>query len=153
MLVRVKSGSAKEVFSNLKKYDEKTREKLGKAVNRSLNAIRRGAKTRIHSVSGLLSRRIKKTYDSNVLSGTVRSTAPHAHLIEFGTRAIGETGSKAKPLSKNPVQAKGKAMVIPGIGFRKSYKHKGMKARPYMRPSFESERPKYIRNIEKAVKP
>lgn len=161
MHITVKSKDAGQVIKALHTYEADTKNRLNAAINRSLNAIRRGAKRRIHKVTGNLSKHIRKTFDPRVSSGTVRSRAFHAHLIEFGTKGIGGQGSKAKPGSKNPVRAKKKgligskpkAMVIPGIGFRFSYRHRGMKARPYLRPAFEEERPRYVKNIIRAVQP
>ena len=163
MLIRVKTESVREVFLAIDSYEAETKERLARAVNRSLNAIRRGAKARIHSRSGYLAKRIRKTFDARVISGTVRSTAPHAHLVEFGTHGVRMAGSKAKLRSTNPVRAKPKvglfgrrvpkAMKIPGIGYRMSYKHHGSKAHPYMSPAFSSERSRYIQNLQKALQP
>ena len=74
MLIRVKTESVREVFLAIDNYEAETKERLARAVNRSLNAIRRGAKARIHSRSGYLAKRIRKTFDARVISGTVRST-------------------------------------------------------------------------------
>lgn len=140
MKISCKMEGAQTVINNLKKYDDDTKAKIGKAVNKSLNAIRRNAKNKIHSRTGNLKKGIRKNFDARVTSGTVRSRAPHAHLVEFGTKAKGVV----KPRSA-------KAFRLPNGYMAKSFVHRGMKARPYLKPAYHEQKHKYVADLQKAV--
>lgn len=140
MKFTIETKGTETVIRGFKTYSEETRAALVKAVRLTVNAVHRKARANIHNRTGNLRRGIKKNFDPRVISGTVRSRAPHGHLVEFGTKGKGEV----KP-------RRSKAFRTPTGGLFKSFIHKGMKPRPYLRPAFLSQQPKYIKAVQKAV--
>lgn len=145
MYLSIKNKGVKEAFENIERYDRETKTKITKRVNNSLNAIRRLAKKRINNRTGNLSKGIRKNFDSRVISGVVMSRAPHAHLVEFGTKGKGIVS-----VEKNGKGSKAFKMAN-GI-FRASFVHKGTKAKPYLFPSFNEVRPKFYKGLVKDLK-
>lgn len=129
-----------DIVANLDKYDEDTQKRAKRVLRKSLVSIRRGAKSRIHNVTGTLSKRINNSYNSDGLGGLVRSRAPHSHLVEFGTKPHGQ---EPRPRSR--------ALRIAGKFFEK-ITHPGSKPHPFMQPAYYAERNNYINNLKKAVR-
>lgn len=131
-------------LNQVSSYKGKTLSKIENAVQRSTKAIRKGAVSRIHSETGKLKKKTTSSFDKKTVTGTIRSKSPVAHLVEFGAKATTVT-SKSK-----------KALTIDEFGNR-NYARKAnipvRRARPYMRPAFEDEKPTLIRGLEDAVKP
>jgi hypothetical protein len=121
-------------------YDSETQARLRSAVQTSTTAIMLGAKRRVRVRSGRLVKSISMTYDGIKNVGTVRAKSPHAHLVEYGARAVREV-----PKNK-------KALTING-GFAASANIPARAAYPFMRPAFEECKPNLIRATEEAVKP
>lgn len=143
MRITCKTKGVQDVIANLKKYDEDTRERVGVVVNTSLKNIARGARQRLpQSKTGNLRKGLKKKYVKKDVGGFVKATAPHSHLIEFGT--------KRHSLDKG---AKKKVMVINGNPVSGEIIHPGSKPRPFMQPAYYQERSNYIEGLKKAVKP
>lgn len=72
--------------------------------------------------------------------GEVKSTAPHSHIVEFGTG----------PRITAPRRKK--ALLINGNFVRGDIYNGKMPAKPFMRPAIEQERPSIEAKIEEAVK-
>lgn len=142
-----------KIFANIKevaframvdvqKYDEETQKKIRKATRDGVAAVHataiRAAPIR---VTGNLRRGIVQEFDEKTCSGKVRATAPHSHLVEFGTRE-----RVTAPLRK-------KALKI-AEGFVRGFTFTGkMPKKPFLRPAMEKERTAIEANIERAVKP
>ena len=112
-------------IKNLSKYDGKTAMKIEEQIRSSTLAIKKGALSRIHDVTGYLRKHTVSNFNRNKLEGTVREKAPHAHLVEFGHRLTNEHGEEIGRVPEHPI----------------------------LRPAFEEERPNLVRGIEQAVKP
>lgn len=145
--VNVKVPELNETIAKIGRYDGKTALKVEEAISNSTKAIGRGAKSRVHSVTGNLKKAITTKFTKNTCTGEIYTKSPkgnHSHLIEFGVKA-----STSKPKAK-------KVMAIDVQGqrfFRKKTSIPARSARPFMRPSFEDEKPNLIANVIKAVKP
>jgi len=72
----------------------------------------------------------------------VAFSAPHAHLIE----ATGAQPSGViRPTSR-------KALLIPGIGFRASARHAGMRPRPFLGPALEGTRDRMATELARRLR-
>lgn len=142
MRITCKTKGVQEVIANLKKYDEKTQQKIGDVVNTSLKNIAKGARSRLpQSKTGNLRKGLKKKYSKKATGGTVTSKAAHSHLIEFGTRPHKIAVKNKKVLSDERTI------------FGKEVMHPGTKPRPFLQPAYYAERSNYIEGLKKAVKP
>ena len=142
-----------KIFANIKevaframvdvqKYDEETQKKIRKATRDGVAAVHAAA-VRVAPIraTGNLRRGIVQEFDEKTCSGKVRATAPHSHLVEFGTRE-----RVTAPLRK-------KALKI-AEGFVRGFTFTGkMPKKPFLRPAMEKERTAIEANIERAVKP
>lgn len=131
-------------LGKIKQYDAQTQAKMRGAVQESTANIYAGAKRRVRVRSGGLQKNITMEYNDATNTGKVRAKSPHAHLVEFGARAAVE-----RPKSK-------KALRIDANGIRRfadSVTIPARKAKPFMTPAFEQEKPNLMRNVQEAVKP
>ena len=142
-----------KIFANIKevaframvdvqKYDEETQKKIRKATRDGVAAVHAAAvRAAPIRATGNLRRGIVQEFDEKTCSGKVRATAPHSHLVEFGTRE-----RVTAPLRK-------KALKI-AEGFVRGFTFTGkMPKKPFLRPAMEKERTAIEANIERAVKP
>ncbi|EHG22289.1 HK97 gp10 family phage protein [Selenomonas infelix ATCC 43532] len=127
---------------DVQKYDEKTQKEIRQATRDGVAAVHAAAvRTAPIRATGNLRKGIEQEFDEKTCSGKVRATAPHSHLVEFGTRE-----RVTAPIRK-------KALKI-GEGFVRGWTFTGkMPKKPFMRPAIEKERPNIEARIEKAVKP
>ena len=127
---------------DVQKYDEKTQKEIRQATRDGVAAVHAAAvRAAPIRATGNLRKGIEQEFDEKTCSGKVRATAPHSHLVEFGTRE-----RVTAPIRK-------KALKI-GEGFVRGWTFTGkMPKKPFMRPAIEKERPNIEARIEKAVKP
>lgn len=101
------------------------------------------AKLRAPVQTGNLRSSIGSRFKNNGLTGIVEATAEHAAYVEYNTRAHIIRAKNAKYLRfKKGGQ----------VHFRKSVKHPGTTAQPFMRPALEEERPHFIREMTEAAR-
>jgi HK97 gp10 family phage protein len=127
-------------FKDIDNYDDKTQAKIRSAIRSGTENIMRGAKSRIRVHTGNLMKSVKMEYDAAHNRGFVKSDAPHAHLLEKGTRAA------------FIVPKRKKALLINGKFYASAFTA-AKKARPFMKPAFDEEKPKVIKAVEEAIKP
>ncbi len=141
MRITCKTQGVQAITDKIGKYGIETDKKLDNVVNGSLKNIAAGARKRLPSgKTGNLRKGLKKSFSKKKHTGTVKETAPHGHLVEFGT--------KPHSLDKG---AKRKVMVINGNPVSGNVMHPGAKKNPFMQPAYYTERANYIANIKKAV--
>ena len=128
-------------LAQFRSYDEQTQEKLRACVQKSTSNIMLGAKRRVRIHSGNLVKGIAMTYNTSKNTGTVRAKSPHAHLVEFGARAVHEVPDRAKALK-----------VPGGSGFAASANIPARAAKPFLRPAFEEEKGNLIQSVTEAVR-
>ena len=143
--IKIFANIKEEVFlamANVRKYDEQTQQRI-RAATRDGVAAAHAAAVRAAPIraTGNLRRGIVQEFDEKTCSGKVRATAPHSHLVEFGTRE-----RVTAPLRKRALK------IVEGFvrGFTFTGK---MPKKPFLRPAMEKERAAIESNIERAVKP
>lgn len=140
-----------EELNKIRAYDGKSRLRIEEAVAGSTKSIGRGSRQRAPKRSGKLSKRIVTRFNRKGPTGTIAARTPYAHLPEFGAKATKVARRRKKAMtigggSYGPLQ--------PGqTHFATKANIPARKARPYMRPAFEDEKPNLIRNIKGAVQP
>jgi hypothetical protein len=139
-VVSTKIPKVQDAINDIGAFDGRARLRIEKAVSDSTLNIKQGAIERVRVRKGSLRKSIKSSFRASGPSGTVYSKRPTAHLIELGV----------KP---HKISARGKtALVINGDFVRKGVSHPGFTAKPFLRPAYEDEKPRFIRKVEEAVK-
>jgi HK97 gp10 family phage protein len=163
-----------EVLGKLQSFDKKVQQDVKDEVNASALNIQSGAKRLAPVNLGQLRNSIylKEQKVDKGFVFTVGSNASYAPYVEFGTGgkvsipagfeqlASGFQGKKAGTF-KDMVQALTLWVRRKGIGggndksiayaIAISILKKGMRPQPFLIPSFETEKPKMINNIKKAI--
>lgn len=139
--------SNKELQNALKSisaYDARSRLRIEAAVERSVKEMARLAKSRVPVQSGGLKKSVFSSFHKIGCVGYFGAKAPHAHLIEFGVKALTILPKKKEALRTvdSSVIRFAEKVDIPVRGNR-----------PFIRPSYEQERPELIRELKKAVQP
>lgn len=116
----------KNALRNIDKYDNQTTVKIENAISKSTLAIGKGAKERVPVRTGDLKKSIKSSFHVKAMQGTVKAKQYYAHLIEFGAK-VHDVGPP----------------------FMRAWTTE----RPFLRPSFEQEKPNLIKNVKDAIKP
>ncbi|WP_196602160.1 HK97-gp10 family putative phage morphogenesis protein [Pectinatus frisingensis] len=128
--------------AQIEKYDAATQEKIKAAIKNGTTAVfEQAVRNAPMSATGNLKKGIKMETNTNYsyASGIVKSTAPHSHLVEFGTRR------------RIVYPVRRKAMVINGH-FVKGYVNNGaMPKKPFLRPAIDKERPGIEESIKKVL--
>jgi len=135
MAIKVTVEGLDELRNSLTAYVSGKRQKIIDQTNKSLINIRREAVRRVVVDTGLLKSSINIAQEG--LGGDVRVNAKYAPFIEFGT------GGSVKI----PAGLESYAEEFKGRGI----KNISLPARPFLFPSFEEERPKYVKAIEKIL--
>jgi HK97 gp10 family phage protein len=163
-----------EVLGKLQSFDKKVQQDVKDEVNASALNIQSGAKRLAPVNLGQLRNSIylKEQKVDKGFVFTIGSSASYAPYVEFGTGgkvsipagfeelASGFKGKKAGTF-KDMVEALTLWVRRKGIGGGKdksvayaiaiSILKKGMRPQPFLIPSFETEKPKMINNIKKAI--
>ena len=149
--VDFKVPEIQKALNQISAYDGKTAQKVEEAVQKSTQNIGKGAKRRVPVLSGSLKKSISTSFNKQTVTGTIAARKPHAHLVEFGASETVSTPETKKALavdggSYGPLQAGHKQ-------FAAKAKIPKRREHPFMRPSYEDEKPNLIRNVTKAVQP
>ena len=128
---------------DIEKYSREAQEGIKRAIENGVKSVHAAAITKAPGGrTGNLRAGIKMsiTTTGTKAGGNVRSTAPHGHLVEFGT--------KPRLVQSRPGKS---AMVINGSIRRGPWMAGAMPKKPFMRPAIEQERPKIEEAIRRAV--
>lgn len=125
----------KTMRRNINKYKSAATERLEDATNVALINIQRGAKMRSPVDTGRLRSSIHLTQMGT--DGIVYTNVNYAPFVEYGTGNLVEI----------PAGQEDDAAQFKGKGIREVNRA----AQPFMFPSWEEERPKYIKRIRKAL--
>lgn len=147
MTISMEIEGLDEAIRKLKLYDGKSSKAIGKAISKSGRNIRDDAKSHVPVRTGALRDSLMARFKSNDLQSVVKADynkSPHAHLIEYGVEA-----SVVKPENKKALKfAAGNDVKYA----RGPVKLPARKARPFMNPAFQSEKPKVENEIKKILK-
>ena len=116
-------------------------------VKRSLVNIQSGAKGRVSVDRGELRNSIAHETSLDGLGGRVGTNKVHGPPTEFGRRA-----GKFPPVDE--IRAWAKRKGIPedaAFLIARKIAREGTKAQPFLFPSFEEERPKFVRRLQRAL--
>lgn len=129
-------------LKNLDHYDAVTRSGIKREISDGTKATYEAAISRAHlGPTGNLRSGIRYEMTNSGNSGTVKSTAPHGHLVEFGS-------SQRIVLPRT-----GKALLLKNGDFvRGAIPAGAMPATPFMRPAVEQERPKIQEAIREVLR-
>ena len=133
-----------EALKSISIYDAKSRLRIEAAVEKSVKEMARLAKSRVPVESGALRKSVFSSFHKIGCVGYFGAKAPHAHLVEFGVKA-----ATVKPKKKEALRTADASL----IRFSEKAKIPARGGRPFVRPSYEQERPELIREIKKAVQP
>lgn len=142
--IKMYSGEAVlKAVNNIDRYTAKTSESIKRVIADGTRAIYSTAvRMAPHGPTGNL--RLGMKYSASGTSGVIMSTAPHSHLVEFGT----EPRITYRKVKKGPKHA----MKMPDGRFVKGDIYNGrMKKKPFMRPAYITERPKIEQEMKKVI--
>ena len=126
-------------------YDGKSRLRIEKAVQSAVGRMKYQAEKGIRNRSGNLRKSLFTSFHRAECAGYFGAKAPQAHLVEMGVNP-----STAKPRKK-------KTLLLMGIQGNLIYPTRAKiprrYPRPFIRPAYEQERPGFVSELKKAVKP
>lgn len=128
----------------LRKKESQNPTEIRKAIQKSCLSIKKGAIQNLTSNGSVKTGHLRRgvAYRTTMTEGIV-----HTSNIKYA-RSV-EDGSKAhiiNPKYKKALYWKGAKHPV------KFVRHPGSKAKPYLKPAFEDEKPKFIENLKEAIK-
>ncbi len=143
-----------DVNALLKKLPENLgRKAANTAVRAASSTIRKAIRDRIRDNTGNLRRSIKVRKEKDQVGSTrftVLSTAPHAHLVEYGTSPhLIKAGEKK---SGKSVSQTGKKTLSDGSRiFGRTVQHPGAQAKPFFRPAIDESAERAIDTMREVM--
>ena len=137
------SQAVYDVTRDIEKYDKEKRDAIQGVIKRGTQAtLEEAIRQAPHGTTGNLQTGIKSSFQGGMYArGRVVSTAPHSHLVEFGTG----------PRITYPKKAK--ALKFPDGGFAKGYVRNGkMQKKPFMKPAAEKTKPQIEAEMEEVFR-
>ena len=141
--VKIPAGELSRVIKQIKAWDGRTRLRVENALRKGTRLVRREAMQRVPKHTGRLRKSLKTRFSSSKLEGQVYSMEPHAHLVEFGARAV-----IIRPKRK-------KALRIPladGYKFTKFAVVPKRAGKPFLKPAYDYVEPQIIQDVKKALR-
>ena len=142
--IKPSNKELQDALRSISAYDAKSRLRIEAAVEKSVKEMARLAKSRVPVKSGALKKSVFSSFRKLGCSGYFGAKAPHAHLVEFGVRA-----AVAKPKKKEALRIVDTSLSR----FSEEAEIPARGNRPFVRPSYEQERPELMRELKKAVQP
>lgn len=136
------SDVAFQATRDIEKYDKEKREAIQGVIQRGTQAtLEEALRLAPHGPTGNLKAGITSEFHGGMrASGRVKSTAPHSHLVEFGTGA-----RIVYPVRK-------KALKFRDGGFARGLISAGvMEGKPFMRPAAEKTKPQIEKEMEEVM--
>lgn len=147
MTISMEIEGLDEAIHKLKLYDTKNSKAIAKAISKSGRNIRDDAKSHVPVRTGNLRDSLAARFKSSDLQSVVKADykkAPHAHLIEYGVET-----SIVKPKKQTALKFTDGGSIKYARG---QIRLPARKARPFMNPAFQSEKPKVENEIKKILK-
>lgn len=142
--VTASAKSIREAINKIAWYDAKSRLGLENAINNTTRRMAYRAKSKVPRGRGVLRNSIYSSMKKGLLRGEFGARKPHAHLIEYGTKAYTVKPKNKKVLriiDQNVIRFTSKTITIPA-----------KPARPFIEPAYKAEEPKFLANVEKVLK-
>ena len=142
-MIKIKSDDL-ERFAVKLSNKAKDNSKVSQAVRKSTLSIEKEAKANLTANKSVKTGNLRRsvTHKLTSLEGIVHtSNLKYARFVEEGTRS-----HVIKPKSKKMLYWKGASHPV------KQVNHPGSRAKPYLIPAFEDEKPKFINNLKEAIK-
>lgn len=120
------------------------KDSISKAIRKSTLSIEAQAKNNLTSNGS-----VKTGYLRRSIASKIGITEGEVHTSNVKYAPIVEKGSRAhiiKPKGKKALYWKGASHPV------KFVRHPGTKAKPFLIPAFEAEKPKFIENLKEAIK-
>lgn len=144
-MIKVDARDLNRFNVKIKKKAAKGKEKdIRKAIQKSCLSIKKSAMENLTTNGSVKTGHLRRSvaYKTTMTEGTV-----HTSNVKYGI--VIEKGSKP-----HVIRAKNKkALYWQGASYPvRAVKHPGTKAKPFLIPAFEAEKPKFIENLKEAIK-
>ena len=141
-MIKVKLEGLETAIRNLHSWEKEKIKKVADQYNRSALAIEKGAKLRVpvdkNRLRPDIQKRVTKTDHNRVVNAEVFNTVKYAPFVEFGTGSLVEVPAEQQEYAS---QFKGKTGRV-----------RNYRARPYLFPAFEQERPILIQKLTEILR-
>ena len=141
--VKVPAGELSRAIKQIKAWDGRTRLRLENALRKGTRLVRREAMQRVPKHTGRLRKSLKTRFSSSKLEGQVYSMEPHAHLVEFGARAVIILPKRKKVL---------RIPLADGYKFTKIAVVPKRAGKPFLKPAYDYVEPQIIQDVKKALR-
>lgn len=143
--IQINIQGVNEAIREIGMYEGRAQSEAEAAIQEGVKAIIKKAKARVPVRSGYLKKSGRSEFNLKKMQGRAAFYAPHAHLVEFGTKAHAVDPKKAKALQ----------ILDAGQGILR-YAHRAKiparRAKPFLTPSASEELPKVEKRIREALK-
>ncbi len=141
--VTASSAAIRRAIGQIRWYDANSRLGAERAIHSAVRRMAYRAKASVPRGRGVLRDSIYYSMKKALLRGEFGAKKPHAHLVEYGTTAHKTVLKNRKALRFN---VGGKEL------FRHSTQVPSIRGRPFMKPAYEAEEPKFLADIEKVLR-
>ena len=141
--VKIPAGELSRAIKQIKAWDGRTRLRVENALRKGTRLVRREAMQRVPKHTGRLRKSLKTRFSSSKLEGQVYSMEPHAHLVEFGARAVIIRPKRKKAL---------RILLADGYKFTKIAVVPKRAGKPFLKPAYDYVEPQIIQDVKKALR-
>ena len=144
------NAEVREALNSISAFDGKARLRIEDAVRVSVKEMAGRARSRVPRRTGKLKKSIFFSFRKTNCTGYFGAKAPHAHLIELGVKRSDEYPKHAKDKHGKPAALR--IIDTAAVRFAARAVIPKRAKRPFIRPSYEEERPNLIKRLKEAVK-
>ena len=161
--IKIQNSSQKVVFRRLFLMTQAIRDNVSAAVAKSTKAILKEAEQRAPTDTGQLRDSIVRASTNDGLTGYVFTRwNPYAHLVEFGSGSFykppagvsrGGSAGPYRPSSTRMLAEWAERHSLPAFPVARAIGERGgVRARPFLYPAFAAERPRFNRQLRRAIR-
>lgn len=137
----MKVTGVEKVNAKLESYSIKKQSAIKKVVANSGLTVQRNAMKRVPADTGHLRRSIRTDFSNGGFTAVVKTAVNYAAYVEFGTSPHFPPPSALKGWAKRHGMAGKESLIARAIA------RKGTPAQPYLFPSYEQERPRFLAKV------
>lgn len=147
MSFKFKVEGADEAIAKLKSLSVETKSKVINQTAKSSLKIEAESKNKAPVDTGRLRSSIQTRFEDEGLIGIIYSDVAYAPYVEFGRKA-------GKPPPSSALKGWARRHKMEGLSYviARSIGRKGVKAQPFLRPSFEKEKNDYKNKVKRILK-